>query len=232
MHLPGLPERAGFAYRYAAALAQGTIDCFDDTGAAVSSGATPMLPAGQHAHTGLPRVGAGPTTVAVAARQCLPQPLGRGRVAPAHDPGHDATTSPLHGQPGPNLVLFAAYKRPRLIGFGRLPPLLLCPFRPQLGQRQRGRQGFFWPASAASCARRPARARCCAGSCVRPKAWPPARTARPWRRMPAQIGPGVHPLCTGTWRAPGCYRWAEQVHCRRRHTNVASLPWVKTQQSF
>ena len=38
VHLPGLTGRAGFAYRYAAALARGTIDRFDDTGAAVPFG--------------------------------------------------------------------------------------------------------------------------------------------------------------------------------------------------
>ena len=130
MHFQRFTERAGFTHEDTASVAQGTIDGFPDAGAATSFGAAAVLPAGQYADVRLPQVGEVPAVAAVAPGQRRPQPPGRGRVAPAHDPGHNAPAGPLHGQPQPDFVLFAAHKGPHLIEFERLPPLLLRLSRP------------------------------------------------------------------------------------------------------
>ena len=83
MHRQRFAEGAGLAHKHAAALAQGTVECFDDARAAVAFWAAAVLPTGQHVHVGREQVREVPATAPVAAGQRLPQVPGRGRVAAA-----------------------------------------------------------------------------------------------------------------------------------------------------
>ena len=131
MHDQRLAEGAGFAHEHAAALAQRTIDGFDDAGAAAAFGTAPVLPTRQHPHVALPQVCEIPAArTPPVPRQLRPQAPGRGRAAVAQHPGHDAPAVALHRQPEPNLALFAAHERPHLIQFQHRPALALPLFRP------------------------------------------------------------------------------------------------------
>ena len=133
VHFQRFAERTGLAHEDPAAVAQGAVDGFDDARAAAAFGAAAVLPAGQHAHVGFPLVGEIPAVAAVTPGQSLPQPPGRGRVASARNPGHDAPAGPLDRQPQPDLVPFAAHKGPQLIEFERLPPLFFAPASAAIG---------------------------------------------------------------------------------------------------
>ena len=145
MHGQRFTEGAGFSHEYAAALAQGTVDGFDDARTAAALGASAVVPAGQYADICFPQVGEVPAMAVVTRRQRLPQAPSRGRITPAQHPSHDAPAGPFDGQPQPDLALLVADEGSHLIQFQRPPLLFLFPFGPQAGQRGWSRLRFFYP---------------------------------------------------------------------------------------
>lgn len=143
VHGQGFAERAAFVDQYTAALAQGAIQGFNDGGLAFALGARPVRTGGKGLGVSRKQVREVPAVAAVAVGQVLPEAAGRGRIAPAQDPSHDAPTGLFHGQPKSNLAPFAAHKRPHLIEFKRFPPPALRFFWPQPGQRRAGLLRIF-----------------------------------------------------------------------------------------
>ena len=122
VHGLGFAERAAFADQHTTALAQGAIQGFNDGGLAFALGAGPVRTGGKGLGVSRKEVREVPAVAAVAVGQGLPEAAGRGRIAPAQDPSHDAPTGLFHGQPKPKLAPFTAHKRPHLIEFKRFPP--------------------------------------------------------------------------------------------------------------
>ena len=122
VHGLGFAERAAFADQHTTALAQGAIQGFNDGDLAFALGAGPVRTGGKGLGVSRKQVCEVPAVAAVAVGQGLPEAAGRGRIAPAQDPSHDAPTGLFHGQPKPKLAPFTAHKCPHLIEFKRFPP--------------------------------------------------------------------------------------------------------------
>jgi len=170
------------------------------------------------------QVGKVPAAPAVAVGQGLPEPSGRGGIAPAQHPGHHAPAGPLDGQPEPDFASPTAHKRPHFIQFKHFPLLALRFFRPQARQGRAWLLRFFLPAWPRSCAKHPSRARCYAASCARPVAARLARTVPPAQPRPARSGLGGRRRCSGSGRARRCAHCGECAHCRIGRTYIESLP--------
>ena len=165
-----------------------------------------------------------PAMTAVARGQGGPEAAGRGRIAPAQHPRHDASTGAFDGQPEPYFVPPAAHKRPHLVQFKRLPVFLLRFFRPQARQYRAGLLRFFLPVWPPSCAPRRSRARCCAANYARPTAFLPGHNGLRARLRRVRTGLGARSRCNGSAHAHCCGRCGEFARCRIWRTSVESLP--------
>ena len=117
-------------YEHGVALTQRAIEGFNDAGLALGFGAGAVRACWQGLGVGGKQVGEVSALAAVAFGQGLPQVPGRGRVALAQHPSHDAPAGALDGQPKPDLAPLAADKRPHLVQLKRLPAPALGLFRP------------------------------------------------------------------------------------------------------
>ena len=119
-------------------LTQGAIECFDDVGLAFALGVGSMRAGWKRLGVGRKQVRKIPAMPAVALGLGCPEAVGRGRIAPAQYPRHDASAGGFDGQPESDLVPSAAYKRPHFTQFKGFSILLLRFFRPQARQCQAG----------------------------------------------------------------------------------------------
>ena len=125
MHFQRSAERTEFTDQYAAALAQGAIDGFDDVGLAFALWAGPVLPTRQHLGVGFPLVGKIPAMAPVTAGQGEPAFAQRGFAPTAQRPAHDASTGAFDYEPQPDLAPLVAHEAPQLIQFQDFPFLAL-----------------------------------------------------------------------------------------------------------
>jgi len=91
------------------------------------------------------QVGEVPARAVVASGQGLPQAAGRGGIAPAQPPSHDAPASTLDSQPEPAFTSSGAHKQPHFLEIETFPLLLLRLLRPSAGQGGARRLRFFCP---------------------------------------------------------------------------------------